>query len=184
MRDRLKLAVVLGLSILSSTGVGFTQDSPHRTTETDLLARFSYGVNGVVAAPRTASETCFSVDRSGKYFLQRRAGIGRTVVLAGTLAEARRQELERMLDAPVFSSLESSGGGMLRSKMERFVAEVPREDKSQFLVWSNNDEQRPFPDAVRAVVNWLQNFSAEGAVGTKTYPAGICPVLGGFRPLT
>ena len=89
-----------------------------------------------------------------------------------------------MLSTSAFADLESSGGGLLRSRVERFVAVVPREGDSQTLVWSNNDGQRPFPDPIAVIVGWLETFDADGAQPLETYPPDVCPVKGGFRPLT
>jgi hypothetical protein len=58
---------------------------------------------------------------------------------------------------------DGSRGGVVLQGAERFVAEITREGKTIHYVWMNPDHQRPFPNSAARVINWLQDFEAEGA---------------------
>jgi hypothetical protein len=126
-----------------------------------LLARLSYngGTSLIGDMQEGYPQSCFALYRNGYYQILRTSKDG-TESFQGTLSQHQRLHLGRMLKDLDF---EGSRGGVVLQGAERFVAEITREGKTIHYMWMNPDHQRPFPNSAARVINWLQDFEAEGA---------------------
>jgi hypothetical protein len=95
--------------------------------------------------------------------------------LQGVLAPGELKRLAQLFDDPEFRSLKRSSGGLLRKGADVFVAEVPRENEVQRVVWSDTDGENPFPRPASRVLRWLQNFKTAGAQPLDVSEEDICP---------
>jgi len=65
------------------------------------------------------------------------------------------------------------------------MVDVIHDDKAVRHQWTDPDRRHPFPQAARAIVEWLQDFKAEGASPLTLRDLGaepICPP-GSLKPL-
>jgi hypothetical protein len=72
----------------------------------------------------------------------------------------------------------SSKAVMIEKSSESFVAVLVRRDGTESYTWIDPDHQRPFPTAALSIVNWLQNFKAQGAsplLLNEMAEVSICP---------
>jgi hypothetical protein len=177
------LIVVIGTLVASPS---FAQNNG-TNDENALVARLSYSSTWFVSADqKTSPRICFAVFKDGRYRMLRRSPDGRTQRVQGVIVPEELGQIEAMLKSPGFRALAGQrGGGIVRSGSERFIAEVPREDSVQRLLWMNPDRKEPFPEAAAEVIDWLQHFEprhAESLVDTE-FP-DVCPQLGpGVRPI-
>jgi hypothetical protein len=163
---------------------------PYRSSDPDLMVRFSYDNFGIVSREDVA-HMCMAVSRKGDYRTVRILDKGQTERLSGKLSREEFTQLSRLLRAPEFRSLSGVHGGLLRQEAERFAAEIPsddfwREDLEQDawrLSWLDADGESPFPESVSKVVVWLQHFQPKNGKSFEytEYP-DVCP-KGGLRLL-
>lgn len=158
MSPRLR-ATIAGLTLLIASIMAPAQSDKHRSD--DLLARVSYQST---YTPRRSDwkspRVCFALYRSGRYQLMKLA-TEKTEVLQGTLSQDELNSISRMLSS--LDPEKSSKGVMIENSSESFVALLVRRDGTESYTWIDPDNQRPFPTAALSIVNWLQNFKAQGA---------------------
>lgn len=159
MRSQKTLFIVTLIFLASSSLASAQAKEPGSDS---LLARLSYN-GGTSLSDRDTqegySQSCFALYRNGYYQILRTTKDG-TESFQGTLSQHQRLHLGRMLKDLDFNG---SRGGVVLQSAERFVAELTREGKTIHYVWMNPDHQRPFPNSAVRVINWLQDFEAEGA---------------------
>jgi len=80
--------------------------------------------------------------------------------LQGTLSPDQLTRLRTLLKSLDFQTGEV---GAIRKASESLIAEVVRDGKTVHSVWIDPDHERPFPDSAIRVVNWLQDFEAQGS---------------------
>ena len=156
-----------------------------------LLVRMSFASSWLPSGFANSPQICFSVDRSGHYQMRRLTMKGNDEVvdgtphpelLQGTLPAKELKMLETVLRDPEFRALPKSSGGILRKGAETFVAEVPRASGAQRVVVTDTDRENPFPPSAQRIVNWLQQFKAEGAEPLDVSAQDICP-SGALQPV-
>jgi hypothetical protein len=100
----------------------------------------------------------------------------KTEVLQGTLSQDELNSVSRMLSK--LDPEKSSKAVMVEKSSELFVALLVRRDGTESYTWIDPDHQRPFPTAALSIVNWLQNFKAQGAsplLLNEMAEVSICP---------
>ncbi|MGA2374962.1 MAG: hypothetical protein ABSF72_05545 [Candidatus Sulfotelmatobacter sp.] len=128
----------------------------------DLLARLSYNSTYVwdVSDDRSP-QICFALYRDGYFRISRRSRQAQdgTVSLQGTLPPDQLTRFRTLL-----KNLDSQTGvGTIYKASESLTAEVMRDGKIVHFLWIDPDHERPFPDSVARVVNWLQDFAPQGS---------------------
>jgi hypothetical protein len=128
----------------------------------DLLARLSYNSTYVwdVSDDRSP-QICFALYRDGYFRISRRSRQAQdgTVSLQGTLPPDQLTRFRTLL-----KNLNSQTGvGTIYKASESLTAEVMRDGKIVHFLWIDPDHERPFPDSVARVVNWLQDFAPQGS---------------------
>jgi hypothetical protein len=128
----------------------------------DLLARLSYNSTYVwdVSDDRSP-QICFALYRDGYFRISRRSRQAQdgTVSLQGTLPPDQLTRFRTLL-----KNLDSQTGvGTIYKASESLTAEVMRDGKIVHFLWIDPDHERPFPDSVARVVNWLQDFVPQGS---------------------
>jgi hypothetical protein len=152
----------------------------------DLLARLSYDRSTMPrAAMDEVQRVCVAVSRDGDYRIVRTTGF-EIQRLHGKLPKEQLEQLKALLESADFRALSGDHGGLIRQDAETFAAEVAKtnkdgEDAIQRLQWLNADDQRPFPDSVVKVVDWLKHFEPKDGKQFEyaRYP-DVCP-SGGLR---
>jgi hypothetical protein len=186
-------------SVLLGSTFGSAQQ-PVINEHASVLVRMSFASSWVPSDLGGFPQICLSVDRSGSFEMRRvtikttaeplegspnNKAIFRTPqvdLLQGTLTAVELEKLEKLLEDSEFSKLRSAPPSILRKGAETFVAEVPRENGVQRVVVSDADHDNPFPRSAENIVNWLQNFKAEGAKPLDVSADDICP-RGAVQPV-
>jgi hypothetical protein len=142
----------------------------------NLLARLSYDSTYVSEerGQQYSSRLCFEVYRDGHYRISRVTKKG-TENLGGTMPQEQVSQLANLVKKIDF---DSKGGGIVRLGSETFVAEIARGDKTRRYIWVDPDHHRPFPDPATDVIQWLQDFKAQGATpltASERSMMQICP---------
>jgi hypothetical protein len=142
----------------------------------NLLARLSYDSTYVAEEKGQPhfSRLCFEVYRDGRYRISRMA-LGRTENLGGTISQ---DEVSHVADLLKKVDFENKGGGIVRRGSETFVAEIMREGRSARYIWVDPDHRRAFPRAAQDLIEWLQDFKAQGArplTAPEVSTMQICP---------
>ena len=177
---RLSSMVALATLIFVVSLASAAQSIPHQsdTILTRLSYSNSYPWNGTEPEyPRV----CFALYADGHYRLSRLTQDGR-VALEGTLSQ---RQLHRLLKLTEGFDAEFSGGDIVRQGAEMLLVDVMNGDKAVRHQWTNPDRRHPFPRAAIEIVEWLQNFKAEGASPLTLRDLGaepICPP-GSLKPL-
>jgi hypothetical protein len=134
-----------------------------KPTQNSVVSRFSYtstyGVDG--NREHYLPRMCFEVYRDGRYRIARTTTKNVPENRAGVLSQAQLDIISRML-----TKLDSSNssGSIVRKGSESFVAEISNgTDETTRFVWIDPDHERPFPESVVNIVNWLQSFKAESS---------------------
>ncbi len=128
-----------------------------------LLARLSYSRTGMEGP---SPNICFAVYSDGYYRMIRRStafvrhGDDGLEVLEGTLSQDQLVRLGTLLKGLDFQNREVA---TIHKSSESLTAEVVREGKMVPSVWVDPDHERPFPDSAVRVINWLEDFKAQGA---------------------
>ena len=136
-------------------------ESGGRIQDDQVLARLSYQ-NGYGADWREREDSpriCFALYRDGYYKLFRVKQYTNESV-EGMLPRdnfARINKLLKELDSDI-----NRGGVVLRGS-ESFNAEIISEKQTIHFVWVDPDHERPFPDSVKSIVKWLQDFKPNDA---------------------
>jgi hypothetical protein len=154
------IALIATLALLNSPTAP-AQSKEHRAD--DLLARLSYSSTYVWDLHQDRSpQICFALYRDGYYRLSRKSrnAPGGTENLQGTLSPDQLTRLRTLLKSLDFQTGEV---GAIRKASESLIAEVVRDGKTVHSLWIDPDHQRPFPDSAIRVVNWLQDFKAQGS---------------------
>jgi hypothetical protein len=130
---------------------------------------------------RDLPQVCFSVADTGHYQLRRKAmktngdpvqgsphsnllrKTPHPELLQGTLSPSEPRELRKLFGDRGFLTLTTSAPIILRKGAETFVAEVPRENGVQRVVMTDADNEHPLPPLINKIVDWIQDFKAEGA---------------------
>ncbi|MGH9512003.1 MAG: hypothetical protein ACRD2U_07680 [Terriglobales bacterium] len=155
-------------------------DSNHGQSGEPLLARLSYHRTWTVSRDDEGPpQICVALFQDGHYEMLRTTAGGKIERLQGTIGTEEIEHVKGLLESPDFRGLKGTGQGLIRSGSESFAAEVPRENGVQYVERMNPDRERPFPEAVTKVVQWLQTFEpkqAEALINTE-FP-DICPRTG------
>jgi len=176
------LRALLAALVLAAASL-WAQEVYH-SRNTDLMARLSYDSTAIVHG-EDVRQVCIAVARDGDYRMVRMMNTGETERLEGKMTKDQVQQLKKLLATNEFRMLAGDHGGLIRQESESFGAEIPRGDEggTQRLNWLNADGERPFPDSVVKVVDWLKHFEAESGTPFEyaEYP-DVCPA-GGLRLL-
>ncbi|MGB6480174.1 MAG: hypothetical protein WBF15_13850, partial [Candidatus Sulfotelmatobacter sp.] len=153
------IAMLAALAFLSAPAAP-AQSKEHNPD--DLLARLSYNSTYVWDVSEARSpQICFALYRDGYFRISRRSRQVQdgTESLQGTLPQDQLARLRTLL-----KNLDSQTGvGTIYKASESLTAEVMREGKIIHFLWIDPDHERPFPDSVARVVNWLQDFAPQGS---------------------
>jgi hypothetical protein len=153
------IAMLAALAFLSAPAAP-AQSKEH--TPDDLIARLSYNSTYVWDVSEDRSpQICFAVYRDGYFRISRRSRQVQdgTESLQGTLPPDQLTRFRTLL-----KNLDSQTGvGTIHKASESLTAEVMREGKIVHFLWIDPDHERPFPDSVARVVNWLQDFAPQGS---------------------
>ncbi|MGA9542546.1 MAG: hypothetical protein WBQ85_03205 [Candidatus Sulfotelmatobacter sp.] len=153
------IAMLAALAFLSAPAAP-AQSKEHNPD--DLLARLSYNSTYVWDVSEARSpQICFALYRDGYFRISRRSRQVQdgTESLQGTLPQDQLARLRTLL-----KNLDSQTGvGTIYKASESLTAEVMREGKIIHFLWIDPDHERPFPDSVARVVNWLQDFAPHGS---------------------
>jgi hypothetical protein len=156
---RPQITMLVATLTLFSPGIASAQSNQHGPDS--LFARLSYsstyGIDWRVE--KGSPQVCLALYRNGYYQISRMTE-GGTETLQGTLSRDQLLLIGRMLGDLDF---QASAADVVRQGSESFIAEIVREGKALHSVWIDPDHQRPFPNSVISIVNWLRNFSAKGA---------------------
>lgn len=153
------IAMLAALAFLNAPAAP-AQSKEH--TPDDLLARLSYNSTYVWDVSQDRSpQICFALYRDGYFRISRKSRQvpDGTESLQGTLPPdqlTRFRTLLKNLDV-------QTGVGTIHKASESLTAEVMRNGKIVHFLWIDPDHERPFPDSVARVVNWLQDFSPQGS---------------------
>jgi hypothetical protein len=181
--SRAVLIVIIATVVTSPT---FAQNNRTNNANSTLLARLSYNSTWFVAADqKTSPRICLAVFKDGRYRMLRKTTDGKIQRVQGVIVPEDLGQIDAMLKSPSFRALAGQRGGVVRSGSETFMAEVPREDGVQRVLWMNPDREDPFPEPAAEVVDWLQRFEPEHSEAlVETEFSNICPQLGpGVRPI-
>jgi hypothetical protein len=156
--------LIATLILLASTGIALAQSKEQlkEPGSDGLVARVSYGITSPGIDWRTQEgypQSCFALYRDGYYQVLRLTEHGNES-LQGTLSHNQLLSFGSMLKNLDF---ESRGGGIVRNGAQNFTAEIVREGKTIHYEWMNPDNERPFPSSAVRIIEWLQQFKAEGA---------------------
>ena len=141
-----------------------------------VLAHISYRTTYVTKITDDyAPRICFELYTSGRYRISRHKK-GVTENLGGTLSITELNDIVKMLQNLDFESTESA---VVRKGSELLIADVIRDGVLKRYSWLDPDRERPFPESANTIINWLQDFKAQGASpviirGMDTDP--VCPV--------
>lgn len=128
----------------------------------DLLARLRYSSTYVWDVNQDRSpQICFALYRDGYYRLakkSRKAQDG-TESFQGTLSSDQLTHVRTMLKS---LDLQTGELGTIHKASESLIAELVRDGKTTHSVWVDPDHERPFPNSAVHLVNWLQDFEAQG----------------------
>jgi hypothetical protein len=80
--------------------------------------------------------------------------------LQGRISENQLRRVAKMAEG---LRPQTGDGGLLYRGAESFAAEVVRGGNRLSYLWVDADHRQPFPSAASNMVEWLQNFKAEGA---------------------
>jgi hypothetical protein len=170
---RLRLAVYLVAFVLFALVISVAQLK--KSPSGDLMARLSYGRGRMIdwRYEKGYPQVCFAAYRSGYYRISRLTEQGRQN-LEGVLSKDQLAELDRLLKNVHF---ESEGGGFQSLQgAESLVAEVVRHGESTRYVWVNPENRNPLPKSGKDVVEWLENFQAQGATPFTLHELSNVPV--------
>jgi hypothetical protein len=179
-------AVLIAIFATLVTSPSLAQNNGTNDENSSLVARLSYNSTWFVSPDQKRSpRICFAVFKDGRYRMLRKTTDGKIQRMQGVIVPEDLGQIDAMLKSPSFRALAGQRGGVVRSGSETFMAEVPREDGVQRLLWMNPDREDPFPQAAAQVVDWLQRFEpkhGERLVDTE-FPE-VCPQSGpGVRPI-
>jgi hypothetical protein len=128
----------------------------------DLLARLSYNSTYFWDVSEDRSpQICFALYGDGYFRILKRSSRVQdgTESLQGTLPPDQVTRFRTLL-----KNLDSQTGvGTIHKASESLTAEVMRDGKIVHFLWIDPDHERPFPDSVARVVNWLQDFAPQGS---------------------
>jgi len=177
---RIRAVLFVALAIVAMAAGSSASGDKSRDEQSSLLARLSYRSTWISQpGQKVAPRICLSVSKDGHYRILRLSDIGQTQVLQGTLTPRQLKQLQDLLDAPDFRALAGSHGGVVRRGSESFMAEVPREEGVQRVLWMIPDRKSSFPQPAARMVEWLRDFQPNGAetlINTE-FP-DVCPRVG------
>lgn len=154
------IVLIAALALLNSPTAS-AQAKEH--SPDDLLARLSYSSTYVWDVNQDRSpQICFALYRDGYYRMSRKSRKTQdgTETLQGKLSQDQLTRLRTLLKSV---DLQTGEVGTIRKASESLMAEVVRDGKTVHFVWIDPDHERPFPDSAVRVVNWLQDFEAQGS---------------------
>jgi hypothetical protein len=153
------IAMLAALAFLNAAAAP-AQSKEH--SPDDLVARLSYSSTYVWDVSDDHSpQICFALYGDGYFRISRRSRQAQdgTESLQGTLSSdqlTRFRMLLKNLDV-------QAGVGTIHTASESLTAEIMRNGKIVHFLWIDPDHERPFPDSVARVVNWLQDFAPQGS---------------------
>ncbi len=150
----------------------------------NVLARLSYtSTYAAISGQQHSPRICFEIYRNGGYRVSRMTN-GTTDTLRGTLTQDELGSVMGLVKGLDFDNRQ--GGSVIRQGSESFVAETTSGDQTKRYEWLDPDHQRPFPESTLGVINWLQDFKAQGAkrlVVPEFSADPICPRGDGMMPV-
>jgi hypothetical protein len=147
-------SVILQTSLAAQSGPANDEGS------TTVLARLSYmNTYPAVSGQQRSPGICFELYRSGRYRVSRMID-GATRTLGGALTQDQLAAVTQLMKKLDFKN---SGGGVIRSGSESFVAEIVRGNETMRYLWVDPDHQRPLPDSAVTIISWLQGFVPQDA---------------------
>jgi len=189
MRHCLEMLLTTALLVTASISIGQERSRPY-APDSDVLARLSYDVSGVVL-PGNVRHACIAVSRDGEYRIERWTALEPIERLHGKMPKEEFNRLSELLGATELRSLSGYHGGVVRQEAETFGAEVPVGDRSHLdgapqqpdpawrLQWMNGDGRNPFPASVSRLVNWIKRFQPkDGNTFEYTDYPEVCPTAG------
>ena len=105
------------------------------------------------------SQVCFALYRGGNYRLSRTTKDDRET-LQGTLSQDQLNRIRKLAGS---LRPQTRDNVLVYQGSESFVAQVIRNGNTVSYEWIDPDHRQPFPDAANSIVDWLQDFKAEGA---------------------
>lgn len=142
---------------------------------TDLLARLSFQ-SSAVARDEEAQRICIAVSEHGDYRMLRIPAAAETERREGKMSKEQFRELVTLLHAGDFRALPNDHGGLIRQESETFTAEIATGRESHWVHWLNPDGEKPFPDPIVKVVDWMKNFKpGDGESFTEAEYPDVCP---------
>jgi hypothetical protein len=168
-------------AIIFLTGMILSAQEIYHSPEGDLFARLSYD-SSVIQHADGVRHICLAVSPDGNYRVERSLITG-TERLEGKLTKEQFEQLHKLLAADQFRVLSGDLLGLIRQDSESFAVDIPKgwrsDDGSQRLQWLNADGERPFPEAMAKVVEWLKHFQPQDAKAFvyAEYP-DVCPLSG------
>jgi hypothetical protein len=147
------------------------------------FARLSYVSTYLVRQSEQYSpRICFELYWDGHYRISRVTikGDGNR---AGNLTHNQFSFISGMLKKLYFNS---SPNGIIRKGLESFIAEITdNTDQTKRYFWLDPDHERPFPDSVSSIVEWLQALKTQDASPVNVPDLSIDPICpqASARPL-
>ena len=176
-------AIIVGALVVASAAVLAAGDNV-QISKVFPPVRLSYSNNWPHAGEKYSPKICFSVWPDGHYRILRMNDLHQTQLLGGVLPAGQLAQLRSLLDTREFRALYGTRGGLLRQGAENFIAEVPRENGVQRLVWMIPDGESKYSEPVADIIGWLQDFQPKGAeVLLRTDFPDVCPRVSGVQPV-
>ena len=172
-------SVACVLLLVSLPAIACVAQSGKRESDT-VVARLSYHSGGMGIDWRYQKgypQICFAVYQSGSYQTSRLTEHGYQT-LQGTLSKEHLTELRKLLNSISFDS--EAGGIDYLEGAESLVTEVVRHDKTVRRFWINRGHRNPLPKSATELVEWLENFQAQGATQFQPHETSeirICPSM-------
>ena len=154
---RITLMVAVAVLCCASSPAQSTKHDQDDSAIARLSYRSGYGVDW--RQQNDSPRICFALYRNRDYKIFRVTEDGSKSV-HGKLSDDEFVRVVKMLRK---LGSETNRGGFILRGSESFIAEIMRADKTVHFVWVDPDHERPFPDSVMKIVNWLQDFAASGA---------------------
>jgi hypothetical protein len=188
-RNAFFLRLLLGMAIVLAGSSLWAQERNH-PQDADLLARLSYDRTATMQ-DEGVRQVCVAVSRDGDYRMARMTDSGEMQRVRGKMSKEQLEDLKKLLESTEFRTLSGTHGGLIRREAENFEAEIPASTPAsegvpqesdvpptRRLQWLNADGEKPFPESVAKVVDWLKHFTPTGAKPLDEQYRDICPSVG------
>lgn len=119
-----------------------------------LSFRSTYGVDS--RYQQGSPSICFMLERDGNYRMARRTSMQGDAEVSGVLSPDDLSQFNEMLSSA--EAIKPTAGGWVQGGSETFIAEIHRDDQAVHVRWIDPDHTRPFPESIKRIVYWLQDF--------------------------